>query len=49
MEVTSAGQALQDGIEGQLIRVQNINSTKVISAKVIDGTTVQVLTYRSNG
>lgn len=49
MEVTSAGQALQDGIEGQLIRVQNINSTKIISAKVIDGTTVQVLTYRSNG
>lgn len=49
MEVIAGGQALQDGSAGQLIRVQNINSTKIISAKVLDGSTVQVLTYQSNG
>jgi len=49
MEVTAAGQAMQDGREGELIRVQNINSTKIISAKVLDANTVQVLTYKSNG
>lgn len=49
MEVTTSGLAMQDGIEGQLIRVQNINSTKIISAKILDASTVQVLTYKSNG
>lgn len=49
MEITAMGQAMQDGKEGQLIRVKNVNSTKVISAKVLDGATVQVLTYKSNG
>lgn len=49
MEVVATGQAMQDGNEGQLIRVQNINSTKIISGKVVDGDTVQVLTYQSNG
>ena len=49
MEVTTAGQALQDGNQGQLIRVQNTNSKKIISAKVLDESTVQVLTYKSNG
>jgi len=48
MEVTATGQAMQDGSEGQLIRVKNINSTKIISAKVLDGSTVQVLTYQAN-
>lgn len=47
MEVTAAGQAMQDGNEGQLIRVRNINSAKIISAKVLDGDTVQVLSYKS--
>lgn len=49
MEVTAAGRAMQDGSEGQLVRVQNINSTKIISAKVLDASTVQVLTYTNNG
>ena len=49
MEVTGSGQAMQDGSEGQLIRVQNISSTKIVSAKVLDASTVQVLTYKSNG
>ena len=49
MEVTATGQAMQDGHEGDLIRVQNINSTKIISAKVLDASTVQVLTYKNNG
>lgn len=49
MEVTAAGQAMQNGHEGELIRVQNINSKKIISAKVLDEGTVQVLTYKNNG
>lgn len=48
MEVTTMGQAMQDGVEGQIIRVQNVSSKKFISAKVLDETTVQVLTYQSN-
>lgn len=48
MEVMAMGQAMQDGVEGQLIRVQNVSSNKFISAKVLDETTVQVLTYKSN-
>ena len=47
MEITTTGQAMQNGIEGQLIRVKNINSTKIISGKVLDENTVQVLTYKS--
>lgn len=49
MEVSSMGQAMQDGIEGQLIRVKNVNSAKIISARVLDENTVQVLMYKSNG
>lgn len=48
MEVTATGQAMQSGSEGQLIRVQNINSTKIVSAKVLDAGTVQVLSYKNN-
>lgn len=47
MEVIAAGKAMQDGNEGQLIRVQNISSAKIISAKVLDASTVQVLSYKS--
>lgn len=43
VEVQVSGQALQDGYEGQWIRVQNQVSRKVITAKVIDETTVSVL------
>jgi len=49
MEVIAAGKAMQDGCAGQLIRVQNINSARIIFAKVLDESTVQVLTYQSNG
>ena len=45
IEVTTTGQAMQDGREGQLIRVQNISSNKIIAAKVLDISTVQVLSY----
>lgn len=44
MEVIVVGKAMQDGYVGQLIRIQNTNSNKFISAKVLDETTVQVLT-----
>jgi flagella basal body P-ring formation protein FlgA len=45
MAVRVTGQALQDGSESQEIRVQNTVSNKIISARVVDETTVQVLTY----
>lgn len=42
IEVTVAGTALQNGSEGQFIRVQNTNSKKIITGKVVDETTVQI-------
>lgn len=45
IEVRTAGQALQDGSEGDMIRVQNLTSKKIISARVLDTTAVQVLTF----
>ncbi len=45
IEVTVNGQALQDGIKDQLIRVQNVNSRRIIAARVVDNTTVLVGTY----
>jgi len=48
MEITAPGIAMQDGSLGQIIKVQNISSTRVVTAKVLDETTVQVLTYKSN-
>jgi flagella basal body P-ring formation protein FlgA len=46
MEVTAAGQALQDGVEGQIIRVQNINSRRILTARVVDEGLVQVITIK---
>lgn len=46
IEVVAAGQALQDGAEGQVIRVQNIQSKKILSAQVLDNASALVLTYR---
>ena len=43
IEITAAGQALQDGVEGQIIRVQNINSKRIVTAKVIDEGIVQII------
>ncbi len=45
-EVSANGKALQDGSAGQIIRVQNIVSKRVISAEVIDSSTVEALTHR---
>ncbi len=42
IEVGALGQAMQNGSNGQLIRVRNLNSKKTVVAKVIDGTTVMV-------
>jgi len=47
MEVTAPGIAMQDGYEGQLIRIKNSNSNKIVLGKVIDENKVQVLTYKS--
>ncbi|HMM20896.1 MAG TPA: flagellar basal body P-ring formation chaperone FlgA [Selenomonadales bacterium] len=43
--VMAGGKALQQGREGEIIRVQNLSSQRVFAARVIDGTTVQVITY----
>lgn len=45
IEVTASGQALQDGVKDQLIRVQNTNSRRIITARVVDDATVLVGTY----
>lgn len=41
LEVSAAGQAMQDGVEGQFIRVKNITTGRVVSGKVIDDSTVE--------
>jgi len=45
IEIVTTGIALQDGYEGQIIRVQNQNTRKIISAKIIDAETVKVLLH----
>ena len=40
-QVTALGQALEDGREGDLIRVRNADSKRVVVAKVTDDGTVQ--------
>ncbi|MEG6585103.1 flagellar basal body P-ring formation chaperone FlgA [Dendrosporobacter sp. 1207_IL3150] len=45
IEVKAAGQAQQDGSQGQIIRVQNTNSKKSVSARVLDEGTAQVVTF----
>lgn len=45
IEVSAPGQALQNGVEGQLIKVQNMNSRKTIVAKVLNDSTVLAATY----
>lgn len=42
IEVQTAGQAMQDGGAGDMIRVQNFVSKKILSARVLDAITVQV-------
>jgi flagellar basal body P-ring formation protein FlgA len=44
IEVVSAGIALQDGGVDQVIRVQNLQSKRILSAKVLDATAVEVAT-----
>lgn len=46
IEVTAAGQAMQDGYEGQIIRVKNLNSQKYITGKVTGRGTVEVITAK---
>lgn len=45
IEVSVAGQALQDGTVGQIIKVQNQLSQKIVSAKVVNDTTVLAVSY----
>jgi flagella basal body P-ring formation protein FlgA len=42
LKVTAAGQALQEGRVGQLIRVQNVDSKKVILGRVVEAGLVEV-------
>jgi len=43
--ITASGMALQQGSEGEVIRVQNLDSKRVVSACVVDKETVQVMIY----
>lgn len=42
IKVEMEGQALQDGREGDIIRVKNIRSNRVVNGRVIDAATVEV-------
>jgi flagella basal body P-ring formation protein FlgA len=42
LQLTAAGQALQDGRLGQLIRVQNVDSKKVLLGRVVDNALVEI-------
>ena len=46
MLVSVAGEALQDGSVGQYIRVRNLVSKRIVTAKVIDEATVEVAAAR---
>lgn len=43
--VAAGGQAMQAGREGELIRVQNAATKRIVSARVVDANTVQVIIY----
>lgn len=45
LEVSTVGIAMQDGVLGQIIRVQNANSRKFMSAKVVDEANVLVTSF----
>jgi len=45
LQVTAQGEALQDGRNGQLIRVRNIESRKIILAQIVDSDTVLAPAY----
>jgi flagella basal body P-ring formation protein FlgA len=45
MIVAAGGQALQEGREGELIRVQNATTKRIVNARVVDANTVQVKIY----
>lgn len=42
LKVSVAGKARSSGVEGDMIRVQNLTSLKEITARIIDSSTVQV-------
>ncbi len=44
IEVATTGQAMENGSINQIIKVQNLKSKKVVSAKVIDANTAEVFT-----
>ncbi len=45
MTVSASGMALQDGREGEIIRVQNLVSKRVLNARVVNANTVEVIIY----
>jgi flagella basal body P-ring formation protein FlgA len=45
MVITAGGQALQDGREGEIIRVQNLISKRIVNARVVSANTVEVIIY----
>jgi flagella basal body P-ring formation protein FlgA len=49
LEVQTFGQALQNGAEGQLIRVRNSSSGRILTGRVIDASEVEVIMYALPG
>jgi flagella basal body P-ring formation protein FlgA len=43
MEITTTGQAIEDGAKGSIISVRNLNSKKIIRAQVNDESTVSII------
>lgn len=42
MTVTMKGKALEDGVEGDIVRVRNLSSNRIVEGRVIDADKVQV-------
>lgn len=43
--VTASGKVLQQGGEGEVVRVQNVSSNRILTARVVDSATVEVIIY----
>lgn len=46
MAISAAGEALQDGTEGQLIRIRNTSSKRIVAAKVVGEGLAQITTIK---
>ena len=42
LRLTAVGEALQDGLAGEMIRVRNVDSNKIVSGRVLECAVVEV-------